>query len=352
VRKILLLLAVGVFSVDLTCQAQSAILDLPRSSQHAVVTQRIGLTDLTINYHRPLVNGRTIWGNVVPYGEVWRTGANENTTIMFTDPVKIEGHALGQGTYGLHMIPEKDQWTVIFSKTNTAWGSFSYDPKEDALRVTVKPTAVDFHEALTYDFYEVKPDSTVVTLQWEKLAVPFKVSVNVNEVVEESLRKQLRGLAQYSWEGWNDAADYLVSHNYDLDEALRDIDKSLENEVRFENLMTKTSILEAMGRKDEAAKFRDQAIEKSNAQNLFGYGLQLQDEGKSEEAFAIYRAAAKRFPNDWMTHMGLARIYSAQGDFASALKEANAALSGASAGGKSYVQTQIKRLEAKQDINK
>jgi len=176
--------------------------------------------------------------------------------------------------------------------------------------------------------------------------------VNVNEVVEESLRKQLRGLPQYTWDGWNDAADYLVSHNYDLDEALHDIDKSLEVEVRYENLMTKSQVLAAMGRKEEAAKFRDQAIEKANAQSLFGYGLQLQSEGKNEEAFAIYRAAAKRFPNDWMTHLGLARVYSAQGDFASALKEANAALSGASAGGKSYVQTQIKRLEAKQDINK
>src|SRR5215471_12985076 len=113
--------------------AQSTILDLPRQSQHAVVTQRIGITDITVNYHRPLVNGRKIWGSLVPYGQVWRAGANENTTIAFSDPVTIEGKPLAKGTYGLHMIPNQDSWTVIFSKTNTGWGSYSYDQKDDAL---------------------------------------------------------------------------------------------------------------------------------------------------------------------------------------------------------------------------
>src|SRR5579871_2935493 len=126
------------------CFAQSALLDVPRQSQHAVVMQRIGVTDITINYHRPEVNKRTIFGGVVPYGEVWRAGANENTTIRFTDPVTIEGKPLDPGTYGMHMIPGEKEWTVIFSKMSTAWGSFSYDPKEDALRVTVTPQASDF----------------------------------------------------------------------------------------------------------------------------------------------------------------------------------------------------------------
>ena len=121
--------------------AQSFVLDLPRPSQHAVITQRIGITDVTINYHRPMVNKRKVWGGLVPYGQVWRAGANENTTIKFTDPVTIEGKPLPAGAYGLHMIPGENEWTVIFSRNSTSWGSFTYNQAEDALRVTVKPQA-------------------------------------------------------------------------------------------------------------------------------------------------------------------------------------------------------------------
>ena len=133
---------------------QTVLLDLPRVSQRAVVTQRIGLTDVTIVYHRPLVGGRKVFGDVVPYGRVWRAGANDNTTIEFTDPVSIEGHPLPAGRYGVHMIPGPSEWTIAFSKNSTSWGSFSYDPKEDALRVTVKPAAGPLTEALTYQFTE------------------------------------------------------------------------------------------------------------------------------------------------------------------------------------------------------
>src|SRR3979411_2698680 len=137
------------------CQAQTAtgetlMLDLPRQSQHALLTQRIGITDITINYHRPLANSRQIWGKVVPYGQVWRAGANENTTIQFTDPVSIEGKSLDRGFSGLHLRPAENEWTVIFSKVSSAWGSFTYKDSEDALRVTVKPQPADFHEALAY----------------------------------------------------------------------------------------------------------------------------------------------------------------------------------------------------------
>ena len=177
----LALLALGVFFAGARLHAQSFVLDLPRPSQHALLTQRIGVTDITISYHRPLTNGRKIWDGVVPYGQVWRAGANENTTIVFSDPVTIEGKPLDKGAYGLHMIPTADQWTIIFSKNSTSWGSFTYDEKEDALRVTVKPKAADMHNALTYDFDQLQKDSAVVELEWEKIAVPFKVSVDVHE---------------------------------------------------------------------------------------------------------------------------------------------------------------------------
>src|SRR6202158_6126253 len=201
-RTRLLVLLCGFLSLASLGYAQTVMLDLPLQSQHAVVMQRIGITDITLNYHRPLANGRPIWGKLAPYGQVWRAGANENTTITFTDPVTIEGQPLDQGTYGLHMIPGENQWTVIFSKTSSAWGSFTYKQDEDALRVNVKPQATELHDALAYDFDDLKPDSTVVTLRWDKVAVPFKVAVNVNEAVEASLQKQMRGLVQYTWDAW------------------------------------------------------------------------------------------------------------------------------------------------------
>src|SRR5277367_542185 len=171
------------FCAAQTATSETLMLDLPRQSQHAVVTQRIGITDITVNYHRPLANSRQIWGKVVPYGQVWRAGANENTTIAFTDPVMVEGQALDKGTYGLHMIPGENQWTVIFSKNANSWGSFTYKQDEDALRVTVKPQAAEAHDALAYDFDDLKSDSATITMRWDKVAVPFRVSVKVNDLV-------------------------------------------------------------------------------------------------------------------------------------------------------------------------
>ena len=333
-------------------QAQSFVLDLPRPSQHAQVTQRIGITDITINYHRPMVNKRKIWGGVVPYGQVWRAGANENTTIQFADPVTIEGKPLPKGTYGLHMIPGETECTVIFSRNSTSWGSFTYDQAEDALRVTVKPQAAEFHEALTYDFDDVSPDSSVVTLRWDKIAVPFKVGVNTHEIVEQNLHQQLRGLSQYSWEGWDDAANYLLQEKIDLDEALKYSDRSIQNEARYDNLMTKAQVLDALARKDESASARSKALAMANAIQLHSYARQLQMGGKQDEAFAIYRDNAKKNPDQWIVHVGLSRMYSAQGDFANATREMNTAAAGAPDGQKQPLQAFAKRLEAKEDINK
>jgi len=332
--------------------AQSTILDLPRPSQHAVLTQRVGITDITINYHRPLINGRKVWGSLVPYGQVWRAGANENTTVTFTDAVTIEGQPLPKGVYGLHMIPGENEWVVIFSKNSTSWGSFTYNQAEDALRVTVKPQQTDLHEALTYDFDDVKPDSSVVTLRWEKVAVPFKVGVNTNEIMEQSLHNQLRTLAQYTWWGWDDAANYMLANKMDLNEALKYTDRSIQNEERYDNLMTKSQVLDAMGKKAEATTARNNALTKANPLQTHLYGRQLQAQGKQAEAFEIFRANAKKNPNEWFVHSGLARIYCGSGDFANAAKEMKIALASAPDNQKSYVEGLVKRLEAKDDINK
>src|SRR6202451_101040 len=331
--------------------AQSFVLDLPLPSQKAEVTQRVGITDITIRYHRPEVNDRKIWDGLVPYGQVWRAGANENTTITFSDPVTIEGKPLDKGTYGLHMIPTADEWTIIFSKNYTSWGSFTYDKAEDALRVAVKPQAADMHNALTYDFDQLKPDSAVVELEWEKVAVPFKVSVNVHDVVEASLKKQLRNLSQSTVMSWDDAADYLLAEKVALDDALTYANKSIENEDRYENEMSKSKILAALNRKDEAATAQKKALDLASPLQVHMFARGLQGEKRNEEAFTIFRENAKKHPDQWFVHTGLARIYSSEGKFDDGAKEMKLAEAAAPDNQKSYLNGLEKRLEAKQDIN-
>jgi tetratricopeptide (TPR) repeat protein len=331
--------------------AQSFVLDLPLQSQRAQVSQRIGITDVTINYHRPLVNDRKVWDALVPYGKVWRAGANINTTITFSDPVMIEGKPLDKGTYGLHMIPNADEWTIIFSKNSTSWGSFTYDEKEDALRVTVKPKAAEMHNALTYDFDQLQKDSAVVELEWEKVAVPFKVSVDVHDVVQASLKKQLRNLSQYTWMSGDEAANYFLAEKMAPDEALIYVNKSIENEDRYDNELTKSKVLTALNRKDEAATAQKKALDMASPLQVHFFARGLQGEKRNEEAFAIFRENAKKHPDQWFVHSGLARMYCSQGKFDDAAKEMKLALAGAPDNQKSYVDGLVKRLEAKQDIN-
>ena len=332
--------------------AQSAVLDLPRDSQHARVMQRVGITDITINYHRPLVKGRKVWGGLVPYGQVWRAGANENTTIEFTDPVSIEGKPLAKGIYGLHMLPTENEWTIIFSKTASAWGSFTYNQSEDALRVTVKPQAAEMREALGYDFDDVTPGSAVITMRWEKLAVPFKVAVDTHEIVAQNLHSQLRGLAQYTWDGWDDAANYFLANKYNLEEALKYEDRSIGVEERYDNLMTKSRILDALNRKDDATVARNKALGMATIPQLHTYGRQLQLAGKQDQAFEVYRSNIKKDPNHWLVRTEAARLAVAKGDYDRAVKEMKLALAAAPDPAKSTVEGLVKRLEDKQDINK
>ncbi len=345
-------LFIATFFAATRANAQSAVLDLPRDSQHAKVMQRVGITDITINYHRPLVKGRKVWGGLVPYGQVWRAGANENTTIEFTDPVSIEGKPLAKGIYGLHMLPTENDWTIIFSKTASAWGSFTYNQSEDALRVTVKPQAAEMREALGYDFDDVTPSSAVITMRWEKLAVPFKVEVDTHGIVAQNLHSQLRGLAQYTWDGWDDAANYFLANKYNLEEALKYEDRSIAVEERYDNLMTKSRILEALNRKEDATVARNKALGMATITQLHTYGRQLQLAGKQDQAFEVYRSNIKKDPNHWLVRTEAARLAVAKGDYDGAVKEMKLALAAAPDPAKSTVEGLVKRLEDKQDINK
>src|SRR5262249_6757890 len=328
-------------------------LNLPDVSQAADVQQRIALTDITIKYHRPLVNGRKIWGGLVPYGKVWRAGANENTTIEFSDPVSVEGKPLDKGVYGLHMIPNPDSWTVIFSKTNTAWGSYSYAQNEDALRVDVKPRPLaENKEALEFDFEDLKPTSTAVTLKWEKLAVPFTVSVNDADQTLANIRAQLKGRGQFTWQALDEGAQFCLTRKTNLDEALRWADASIQNEERFENLSTKADILKALNRPDEAKAVWNHALEIAKGPQLYSYGRQLQNQKKGSEAMEIFKEVAKRFPQGVYGYLAQARVKSAAGDFAAAAGDAKQAQAAASTDAqKQSIQALITRLDAKQDIN-
>jgi Protein of unknown function (DUF2911) len=348
-RSSILLSALAVLALGASVRAD---LELPDVSQLADVKQRVGLTDIKISYHRPLVNGRKIWGGLVPLGEVWRAGANENTTIDFSSDVTIEGQALPKGTYGLHMIPTADTWTVIFSKMSTAWGSYTYDQKEDALRVTVKPRPTEMTEALVYMFEDLKEDSATMALKWEKIAVPVKIAVSP-EATLANIRGQMRGRAQYEWQAPNQAANFCLTHKINLDEALKWVNLSIQNEERFENLTTKADVLKAMNKPDDAKKAWDQALAKTTAIQLYSYARRLQSEKRDAEAMEILKDVVKRYPETPFGHLANARIKSAAGDFAGATEDAKKAQAVAiSDQQKANIKLLIDRLNGKQDINK
>lgn len=331
--------------------SQAVLLTLPTNSPRALVSQRVGLTDITIAYHRPLVNGRKLWGAVVPYGQVWRAGANENTTVEFSDPVLIEGQPLEKGVYGLHMLPKEDEWTVIFSKNSTSWGSFTYKQDEDALRVNIKPQACDLTEALTYSFDAPTSTSTLMTMRWEKMAVPVRIAVDEKAVTVGKIRAQLRGLGGYTWEAWAEGAQYLFENKMDLEEAARWAERSIQTERRFQNLLLKSDILAASNQPELAATTRTEAFDYATALELHMLARRLQAQKQKAQALEIFRLNAARHPKDWVIHNGLARAYSAEGKYPEAIAELKLAIANAPEPQKVFMAGFIKKLEAGQDFN-
>ena len=332
--------------------AQSAMLNLPRVSQHAEVLQRIGITDITIEYARPLVRGRKIFGGLAPYGKPWRAGANENTTIAFSDSVTIDGQALAKGTYGLHMIPGESSWIIAFSRNSTAWGSFTYDPAEDALRITVTPQTIANQDVLSYAIDDPTLTSAVVTMRWEKVAVSFKVGVDTPEIVAASLRNQLRGRAQFEWEPWSEAATYLLDNHLSAEEALKYAETSIGNEDRSENEFVKARALTALDRKDAATAARNRAIEIGSQLQIQSYARGLQTQGHYDEALELFRANIKKDPSTWVAHNEAARLAVAKGDFDTAIKEMKLAIPVAPENVKGQLNNLITQLQNKVDINK
>jgi hypothetical protein len=335
-----------------TLCAQSPVLTTPASgnNQKASVSQFIGPIKITLEYSSPAVHSPTgedrrgkIWGKLVPFGLApigvgknkdvpWRAGANENTTFSASEQVAIEGQPLPAGTYGLHMIPGQEEWTIIFSRNSTAWGSFFYDQSDDALRVTVKPHKHDYREWLAYDFPVRKPDEATAELQWEDLAVPFTIKADVNASYMTHLRHELTGSYGFDFRAYMAAAQYCLQANTDLDQGLRWAEAAVSmpgiGQPNFETLSTKAQFLAKLGKSEEVKATMKAALDSpgTTALQIHLYGRQLLAAHKNAEAMEIFKLNAERNGDAWPVHVGLARGYSALGDTQQALEHARKAL--------------------------
>ncbi len=301
-------------------------LTVPMASQKASVSQRIGLTDITIDYHRPGVNGRRIWGKLVPYNEVWRAGANENTTISFTDPVLIEGKEIAAGTYGLHIIPTENDWTIIFSKNNWSWGSFFYDPDEDALRVHVKPESADFQEWLSYSFEDPSSNSVTAVLHWEKLKIPIKIQSDVKKVVLDHFKKELDNLQGFSWQAWNQAAAYCLMNDYKIDQAIKWSDRSIGINKNGSNLWIKSMLLDRTGNKQESENLKSEALTIATEAEINALGYQFLFANQVDNAIELFENNIDAHPDSWNVYDSLGEAFSVKGDKENAIKNYEKAL--------------------------
>jgi hypothetical protein len=256
----------------------SAQLTLPRASQRQELTQTVGDTRISIVYHRPNANGRPLWGCeaknlvpktnyeepcIVPYNQVWRTGANENATFEVTNEVKINGQAIPAGKYGLHMIPGKDEWIVIFSKDNDKWGSFSYNEKQDQLRVKVKPQTSENQETMSIGFENVKLTAADVALRWEKLRVPFTVDIgDMNARVLVYIRESIKNLKAEDARSPLDGANFVLNNKMtaNYEEAIGWVDLSLKKREAPNALGLKANLLAETGKTAEAIATAEKAL--------------------------------------------------------------------------------------------
>jgi len=369
-KRIILLLLTGMF-ISHHAFPQIPLTVAPSGgNKKTSVTERIGLTDVTIRYDRPAVKGREgkIWGQLVHAGFIdqgfgsskaapWRAGANENTTFEFSTPVKIEGQNLPPGKYGFFIAYDPNECTLIFSKNATSWGSYFYTDKEDALRVKVKPSLLDKSvEWLKYEFMNETENSATVALQWEKLMIPFKIEVDYINTQLESFRKELRTEKGFIWESWNQAAAWCVQHNINLDEALLWADSATSGNFggdrSFLAWSTKAQVLEKLNRSAEADSIMKKTSVFASMNEIHQYGRQLLQQKKNKEALEIFKTNFQKNPNQFTTLMGLVRGYSANGDYKNALKYANQALAVApDTNNKNNVTTMIGKLKAGQDVN-
>jgi len=314
------------------------------TNRKASVSQRIGITDVRIDYDRPIVNGREgkIWGGLVHYGFAdlhygtskaapWRAGANENTTFTFSTDVLIEGKPLKAGKYGFFIAMGPEKATLIFSNVSTAWGSFYYDSKDDALRAEVPVVKLNESvERLTYVFSDETDDAAIVSLQWEKVKIPVKISVDLEKEQIAAFRREFNsGIFYRYWQNMQMAANYCLVHNINIDEAIGWADRSINTyfgDKNFSTLSTYAGLLEKKGMKDKADSVMKKAYPLATTLQLYSYGRGLENQKRHAEAIAIYKMNYDHNPDDLYSCLGITRGYSLQGNSKEALKYANKTL--------------------------
>jgi len=340
-------------------------------TKKALVAEQVGLTQVTISYHRPAVNGREgkIWGQVVHKGFIdqgfgkrnpspWRAGANENTIIEFNNDVKLEGQILPKGKYGFFIAYDPLESTIIFSKRSDAWGSFFYDEKEDVLRVKVRPRALDKTvENLKYEFSDQTPNSAVILLSWEKLSIPFKVEVDHLKQQFDAFVAESQNPTGFTSQGLNIAASWALQNNYQLEKALEWATLATGpnfpgDPASFSALATKAGILDKLSKADEAAAVMKSALPYGSVVQLQQFGRQLLTAKKPKAALEVFRYNYDKNPNQFLPLTGMVRGLSANGEYANAVKFANKALPLApNDAGKQAVQEMIRKLKEGKDIN-
>ena len=332
------------FSISLFAQQN---LTLPDASQHATVMQQVGLTEIKIDYHRPGVKGREIWGALVPYNQVWRAGANENTTISFSKDVIIAGQKVPAGTYGLHMIPTETEWTIILSRDFRAWGSFFYIEANDLMRFTVKPQSADFQEWLIYSFDEVTPNSTTASLKWDKLKIPFNIEIDLHKQILDEMAVQLTGIPGFFWQGWNQAAMYCYVNTIDLEQGLKWAERSISITKNVANTYTKALILADLDKGLESAELKKEAFIDAPEVDVNNLGYQLLNGGKIDDAMEVFNKNTELYPNSWNAWDSLAEGYMNKGDKQLAIQYYTKALVMAPENQKERIKGTLAQLSAK-----
>lgn len=351
--------------------AQITLTGLPSGgNKKAWVGERVGLTDITVRYDRPALKGRNgkIWGDLVPAGFTdqgfgtakaapWRAGANENTRIEFSGDVRIEGQPLKKGTYGFFIAYDEKEPTLIFSNNASSWGSYYYNEAEDALRVKVKAEKLAQPvEWLRYAFYNQKENGATLALEWDDLRIPMTIEVDYLADQIASFRRELRSERGFFWLSWQQAAQWALAHDTNLEEALLWSDSatgpSFGGSQQFQAWATKAQLLEKLGRQSEADAIMKEKLPLAGINEVHQYGRSLLQQKRPQEALAVFQANHKKHGAHFTTLMGLARGYSANGDFKNALKYVRQA--GAMAPNeqnKKAIAEAVSKLEAGSDMN-
>ncbi|HJW29241.1 MAG TPA: DUF2911 domain-containing protein [Saprospiraceae bacterium] len=317
------------------------VITTPRvPSPAASVSQTIGISKVSVDYSRPSVRGRVIWGDLVPYGwnvqgfglqnsAPWRAGANENTVIAFSHNAKVEGHDVPAGQYGLFFTINADNTTgeVILSKDSRSWGSFFYDPAHDLFRAPIQLRDHEMTELLTYDFINITKNSAELVLNWEKKQFPVHIEFAVDDIVMANAVDQLHNTVGFSWQGYSSAANYALQNNVNLEQAMKWIDQSITLNENFTNLMVKAGILRKQDKNDDAAKIEAEAVSIGTEVELNAYGYQLLNQNKFDDAIAILKTNAERHPESANAWDSLGEAYALKGDKDNAIKNFKKSLS-------------------------